>query len=344
LAELTIAAGVARALVELAVAKGADREALLRRAGIDPAALRNQDDRVPLGKYVVLMRAAKALCGDPALALHFGEAVELSQMSIMGHLDHGVETMADAFALINRYANLVVETGGPGPRLQVERGDREVWIVDTRPDPNVFHELTESTFARMVCGARRFLGEGDLLRAVHVTHPAPEYRGEYRRVFRAPVVFESDRNALVYHAAWWEKRITAGSSYVSGILAAHADRLLQDLEQSKTMRGRVERLLWTRLSSGETGMARIAADLGLSRQTLLRRLKAEGVSFVQVLEGLRRKVASECLAQGLSVGETAYRVGFADPAPFSRAFRRWTGQTPREYAIAMREESGRSRG
>jgi AraC-like DNA-binding protein len=337
--DLTIAAGVARALLELAVAEGAGREALLRRAGIDAADLRDQDGRVALERYVVLMHAAEELCGDPALGLHFGETVDLSEMSITGMLDHGVETMEDAFAMINHYGNLVVETGAPGPRLAVERRGQEVWIVDTRPDPNAFPELTESTFARIVCGARRFLGEEGLLKAVHVTHRAPDYRDEYERVFRVPVVFASDRNALVYDAAWWEQRITAGPPYVSGILAAHADRLLEDLEMSRSVRGRVERLLRTRLASGDTGMADVAAELGLSRQTLLRRLKAEGVTYARLLDDLRREVAMECLGHGrLSVRQTASRVGFSDPAPFSRAFKRWTGLSPRAFLARRKEE------
>jgi AraC-like DNA-binding protein len=278
------------------------------------------------------MRAAKELSRDPALALHFGETVDLSEMSIVGHLDHGIRTMADAFAQINGYAGLLIETGGPSPRLVVERRRSELWIVDRRPSPNEFPELTESRFARMVCGARRFFGENRLLEAVHVTHAAPEYHGEYERVFQVPVVFESQSNALVYDASWWAQKVRTGSPYVSGILAAHAEDLLRELEESKSMRGRVERILASSLESGDTSMAAVARELGLTRQTLLRRLRAEGGTFARVLDGVRRAAALECLRdQRLSVKETAYRVGFSDPAPFSRSFKRWTGQSPRTF-------------
>lgn len=339
--DLTVAAGVALALVEFAAARGGDREVLLGHARIHEADLRQPDDRIPFETYVVLMRAAREICSDPAFALHFGEAVGLSEMSIVGLLDHGIETMADAIAQINRYASLLIETGGHrGARLVVEHHRREVWLVDTRPDPNHFIELTESTFARIVCETRRLPGNEDLLRGVHVTHPAPAYRPEYERVFRVPVVFESDRNALVYDPAWWAQRFTPERPYVSEILAAHADRLLQDLEQSKSMRGRVERLLIPRLEDGDTTMAAIASELGLTRATLGRRLKSEGVTFARVLDELRRTLALACLRDGrLSVSETAYRVGFSDPAPFSRAFKRWTGRSPRDFVAGTGEES-----
>jgi AraC-like DNA-binding protein len=36
----------------------------------------------------------------------------------------------------------------------------------------------------------------------------------------------------------------------------------------------------------------------------------------------------------VSVTETAYLVGFSEPAAFSRAFKRWTGTSPREVRPA----------
>jgi AraC-like DNA-binding protein len=240
--------------------------------------------------------------------------------------------------------DLVIDTGGPRPRFLVERRRGAVWIIDQRQSPNAFPELTESGFARMVCGARRLFGEKRLLQAVHVTHAPPAYRAEYDRIFRAPVVFESHCNALVYDAAWWEQKIPASSPYVSGILAAHAEALLRDLEASKSMRSRVERLLASRLPGGDTSMAAVAAEVGLARQTLLRRLRAEGVTFARLLDEVRRAAAVDCLRdRRLSVKETAYAAGFSDPAPFSRAFKRWTGESPRDF-LARHARPSRGRG
>jgi AraC-like DNA-binding protein len=119
--------------------------------------------------------------------------------------------------------------------------------------------------------------------------------------------------------------------YVFGILSEHADALLKALANSKSTRGRVESLLMPILHKGEVSMDAIAEKMGLSRQTLFRQLKAEGTNFEKVLDELRHQLALQYLrGKKVSVNETAYLVGFSEPAAFSRAFKRWTGVNPRE--------------
>jgi AraC-like DNA-binding protein len=334
MSELTVAAGLARGLMELALSKGASQAALVECSGITSLQLEDQDHRVPFGAYVRLMRAAKALTGDPALALHYGETNDLAQISVVGLLGYASETMLDAFGQLNRYGRLVIEVDGPRDRFKVSRRNGGFWVVDTRERPNDFPELTESTFARMVCGPRRF-GVANLAQAVHVSHAAPAYRAEYERIFQAPVVFEADWNALLVDPAWATHRIAQQPRYVFGVLSQRADALLKELEDSKSTRGRVEALLLPMLHTGQASAAAIAARMGVSRQTLFRRLKSEGVTFEKVFDGLRRQMALHYLAdKKVSVNETAYLVGFSDPAAFSRAFKRWTGVSPRSARTA----------
>lgn len=337
--EATIAAGSARALMELAVSKGADREALAERAGIDPAELQDQDNRVPFSKYVALMRAGKELCREPALALHYGEAVDFAEISVVGLIGRASETMADGFAQFNRYARLVVDDGSGSDRFVLKRSAGQLWVVDTLRNANDFPEFAESSFARVVCTTRRWFPESQFIKAVHFTHTAPEYRAEYERVFRLPLVFESDKNALLTDEAWLTHKNPHASRYVFGILSAHAEELLKRLERSKSTRGRVESLLVPILHTGDADMVTIADKLGLSRQTLFRKLKMEGVTFERVLDELRHTMALHYLrGRKVSVNETAYLVGFSEPAAFSRAFKRWTGHSPGTFVSTKRAE------
>src|SRR5262249_37171974 len=158
-----------------------------------------------------------------------------------------------------------------------ERGDGQVWIVDTRANPNDFPELTESAFARMISSGRAVMGDRSYLKAVHVTHREPSYRAEYDRIFRAPVVFQSHRNALFTDDAWMTMKPPYSSGPVLDVLTAHSEAMLEKLESSKTTRGSVEELLLPSLHDGGATMSAIASRLGLSRQSLFRKLKAEGV-------------------------------------------------------------------
>jgi len=341
---LTVAAGLARGLIELAASKGASRAALAERSGIDPKDLEDQDNRIAFAKYVALMRAGKELCNDPALALHYGETNDLSHISIVGLIAYASETMLDGLAQLNRYGRLVVEFDGGPDRFQIKRRGDGLWVVDTRQDANEFPELTESTFARMICAPRKF-GLAQAAMAVCVTHAAPAYREEYERIYGVPVTFESDWNAMRIDETLMAQPIQLEPRYVFGILSEHADALLERLANSKSTAGRVESLSMPVLHTGRASMDLIAGRMGLSRQTLFRRLKAEGVTFEKVLDDLRRRLALDYLsANKVSVNETAYLVGFSDRATFSRAYKRWTGTSP-GVARASRieaEQTGRS--
>ena len=332
--KLTVAASFARALMDFATSRGADRTALSERSLINPAELQNDDDRIDFARYVALMRAGIELCDDPALALHFGEAIDVTEISPWSTIGTYSDTIAEGFAQFNRYARLNIEVEGAesGGRFGLTPSKGSFWLIDRRANPNDFPELTESTFARMVCSCKRSMGGEEIVKEVHVTHAAPSYRAEYDRIFCTRVFFESDKNALLFSTAAMPQRPPFSSRPVHAILTAHAEMQLSKLESTKSARGRVEELLASTLHTGDARVDAIARTLGLSRQSLFRQLKAEGVTFERVLDELRFKIALRCLTEEkASVRRTARLVGFSEPSAFSRAFKRWTGVSPRNY-------------
>jgi AraC-like DNA-binding protein len=343
MAGLTVAAGLVRGLVDVAVSRGAKAADLFARSGINPAALEDQDNRVPFENYVSLMRTAKAACNDPALGLHFGELNDLTQVSVVGLIAEASETVFEAMQQMNRYGRLVVEIDGGPQRFKTVHQDGGLWIVDARENPNDFHELTESTFARALVAARR-IGK-PLVKRIHVTHPDPGYGDEYQRIFEAPVTFGARWNAMEIDERVLATPFRRQPGYVFGILSKHADALLAELEQEKvrSMRGRVESVLLVMLHKGDPSVDAAADKLGMSRQTLYRKLKAEGTTFERLLDQLRHRLALGYLSgRKASVNEIAYLVGFSEPAAFSRAFRRWTGQSPRDFRASASEADGQS--
>lgn len=336
MAEATVSAGVVQGLIDFAVAEGADRADIHARAGLQPSVLADHDNRIAMSRYRALVAAAKQLSENPAIALHYGERMDLSELSLVGLITRSSPTMRDALIQLNRYGQLVVEVDtGTAQRFEIVRENGEIWLVDNRRAANAFPELTEVTFARLTCGPRRFTDKL-ALGAIEFTHPAPSYAAEYDRIFQAPVAFESRRNAMQLDEGWLAHPVALTPSYMFGILTARADELLESLRAEATFRARVERLLMTMLHSGDVSVARVAGEVGMSRQTLYRRLKAEGTTFKEVLDELRFRLAIDYIEGGkVSVNQVAYLTGFSDPSAFSRAFRRWTGKSPRTIMQGM---------
>ncbi|HEX7530970.1 MAG TPA: AraC family transcriptional regulator ligand-binding domain-containing protein [Pyrinomonadaceae bacterium] len=348
MARPTIAAGYPKAFLDFAISRGADRRTLIERSQIHLGDLNNQDNRIPLANYMALLKAGIELCNEPALSLLFGEAVKLQDISIVGLIGVAFDNVESVRRQVNRYAALTLDAddGGTADTIEFVRENGDVWMKFTGDIYVDNPLLTESGFARNVCGARALsasmpnFANVTFPEAIRFTHAEPSYRAEYDRIFGVPLFFDSHMNGLLVDEALLNMKLPRTNPYLSEIMSARAEELLKSLEMSKTTRGRVENLLIPILHTGEASMDMIAVKLGLSRQTLFRKLKAEGITFEKVLDELRHKLALHYLNEKkVPVNQTAYLVGFSEPAAFSRAFKRWTGSSPRMARLNQTEQT-----
>jgi AraC-like DNA-binding protein len=331
----TVGAGWPRAFLDFSVVQGADRCALLARSGIRQQDLEHQDNRVPLEGYIALIEAGIDLTQQPALALRFGETVRMEDVTIVALIGAASETVGECFSQIGRFARLMIDAGESDALApsEIVREDNGLWIVTS---DNMFcsnRYLEQVSLAQNFCGWRRIMQlpiSPNTL--VHVLQDEPPYRDEFERIIGAPIVFGAGRNAVRVEDDFLDLRFPAPNRYVFGLLSERAHALIQELESVTSTRAEVERHLSRILHTGDVAVDGIARKMALSRKTLYRRLKAEGLTFEGVLDDLRRRLALSYLAdRKVSVTETAYLVGFSDPAAFSRAFKRWTGASPSSF-------------
>lgn len=330
MSDQTMAAGFATGFLDYAVAEGAPRETLLAVSGLTDDALSDQDARIPVASYHALIAAGIEALGDTSLMLRHVLESRLETMSIVGQIVHASTSFPHSLAQLNRYARLMADVPIPGGRERFEllREGAEVWLVDHRPaDGNWM--ATEAGFARFISEFRRSAPEFPFEQALEVTYPPPPHANRYPDLFRVPVTFHAPRNALRINPVWLDVPFDGGKAYVFGLFTRHADGLLAELATRDTVRAAVEARMLSDLHEGSMSMDRIARDLGMSRQTLYRRLRDESVTFAQVHDDLRHRMAVDYLGtRKVSVGETAYLLGFSEASAFVRAFRRWTGASP----------------
>ena len=150
-------------------------------------------------------------------------------------------------------------------------------------------------------------------------------------------------NRAVCPAGRWQQAFGAprktfqfkGASTLVAMLGEIAEAFTAERPQKRCFKKDVENAIEPLLGLSEVSIDRVARSLGMSRQTLYRRLKAEGVTFEAILEAKRRQLAVRYLGlERSSVKAAAYKLGFSDPAAFSRAFKRWTGISPSEFRAA----------
>ena len=95
---------------------------------------------------------------------------------------------------------------------------------------------------------------------------------------------------------------------------------------------RVRVLIDGQLARGKVGVEVVASQLHMSRYTLHKKLKAEGLTFARILEDVRRKRALAYMQDKTKpLVEIAEQLGFSELSAFSRAFKRWMGSSPAEY-------------
>ena len=88
-------------------------------------------------------------------------------------------------------------------------------------------------------------------------------------------------------------------------------------------------------------MQEVAGRLHHSLRSLHRHLAAEGTSFRTLVDEVRVTLAEELLAtHHLSVMQVAERLGYAEPASFLHAFRRWKGMTPSQWQAQAGARAG----
>lgn len=313
--------------------------ALLREFGIEPqdvldaAGVRADvlDDPDNLVRYsaigrLLAMSAQHTNCDHIGLLL--GQRSRLATMGLAGRIalcadtaGEGLQNFASFFSLHNTAATVSVFTSGGFTRLVftiIEAGMSGTGQLQLGAMALGFNILQD------LCGP------GWLPAVVTFASSAPTNLRPCQKFFRAPLRFDCDESALIFESRWLDRPRPPVDPHerrqVEAALRARQAAILADFTAT------VRRIVRKQLLIGDCSMDTVAAQLGMHRRTLDRRLKTRGTLYGDVLESVKCNVACQLLRDTrLQLQQVAESLHYSSAANFATAFRRWTGVTPSEY-------------
>ncbi len=318
-----------RALITACERLGIDTDALLRTVGIQRQTLDDPDARLQGREVSALWAKAYELSGDPVLSLHAAEACPLGAYKVIDYMASSARTVGEAFRYAVRYFKLI----NTAVRISIDdSSDPVTFDVEGEAGPaGVSRPYAEYCLAVFVLHVRAATGVPFELRSVTFTHRLPPDLREHERVFGCPVRFEADHNRLVLDRAVWESATGDAHPGVLAVLSEHADLLLSRLPRGPDLIERARRALGARLRGGDASLENVAHELGMSERSLQRHLGELGYTFNSLADEVRELTARLYLEQpDIALAEVACLLGFAEQSTFNRAFKRWTGCTPKE--------------
>lgn len=334
----SVIGGYAAAIIHALEARGIPIDAILDASGIECVPSNDPLARIPLSSLHRLFDAAVAFTDDPYFGLYSANFLHPTNLHAVGL---GLLASASLRELGGRLATYSPALSNAWQARLRECGDT-VRLEYPRLTETPY--LAEDSFGLFMIRLIRDLSDGRILPlAIDLNRPTPPDGGaRHRRAFGCPLTFGAICHSVVYDAHALDISLPGAC----GELAAHNDQLviawLAKLDRND-IETRVRALLFQQLPLSQVTKEDIARQLCMSPRTLQVKLSKCNKTFQELVGESRRALACGYMRNSaLSITEIAYSLGFSEPSNFSRAFRRWTGYSPRAYVTRLRNEASPS--
>ncbi len=312
--------------------RGLGGDGFLQRAGIPAAFVDEPLARVSPAQFGALWRDIARVLDDEFFGLDSHPARQGTYV-LMCHSVLDCDNLGHALKRILRFMRLVLDDMHGS--LEVE-GDQAVLRLHDRQGPQRL--FAYATFLIMVYGLACWL-TGRRLQLIEGAFRCPESdasgaSAEYRVLFCEALQFDAPQTRLCLPASDLQLPIVQNAGTLQAFFKGVPDNFLVKYRNPKSLAARIRRRLREQPPAQWPDLAVLCGELHLTEATLRRRLREEGQSYQSLKDDLRRDMAITRLQDSRRPIEAiATELGFAEPAAFYRAFRKWTGGKPSDYRV-----------
>ena len=325
----TILASTTAILWKSLKSTGFDPAPLFLQADIDPELMKDPQARVSGESVLDLWQWAVELTGDDCLGITAAKHWHPSMFGALGYAWLASSTLRTA---LNRAARYMLVINNARDALMEETAAGFNYRLFPELAIDMLSVQNDIHLAVLIKMCRANYGEPLNPLSVTFTHAEPNCSKVYFAHFRCPVEFGAEENCLTLPMEAIDKPLPGNNPMMAQLSDQVMIEYLSHLDKSQFTQ-RVKALIIEHLPSEDIQLEKLAKLLAVSTRTLQRRLKDEETSFANLLEEIRRDLASRyILANTHSLTEISFLLGFSDESAFSRAFKRWTGQSPSEYS------------
>jgi AraC-like DNA-binding protein len=308
---------------------------LLLRAGLSEHGLAraaNEGNGLPqrvsaIGQCRFLDYAAEAM-DDSGFGLHLAKQIDPRDVGLYFYASSAARDLGEALALFSRYSRIVNEAF----RQKVTQGsdgvDIEVEFVGL--PKYAARQNMEFVLAGIRTALRTITGSKVTPRSVTFSHNRNSDLREFERFFGCPVEFGAQNTALQISTDALHLPLITADPKLLRVLRPYCDAASKERDiRPGTLRSAVEAEVEKLLPDGKAKAENVAKALALSLRTLARRLADEGTTYGDVVDQLRKSLATQYLKDpGMSLGQIAWLLGYEGSTSFNHAFKRWTGRSP----------------
>lgn len=307
---------------------GLNPHALLAQVGLSASLLDDPNQRIPAATVIALLEASAQASHCETFGLRMAELRQLSDFGEISLLLSHQRTLRDALQVIVQYRHLLNDALA----IHVEEAGktviiREEVVTDRAHGSRQATELAIGVMLRL-CAA--LLGAHWRPISANFTHTAPADPTIHRRIFGCKLVFGSEFNGIVCPAT----DLDTTTPLANEAMARLAKRYLDTLQASGTPSLELEmrKTIYLLLPMGRATIEQVAQTQGMNVRTLQRRLEDCGVTFSDLVNGVRRDLVLRYLENpNYSLGRIADMLGYSMPSSFTRWFIAQFGMPPASW-------------